>query len=293
MSIARTVARSRPVTLASATALALCLGLAGGDAIAGVTQSTVRGRIADVGEGRINGAFKLTIKDRTNSSREALIVKVKRLDVGDSDELPTYDVWLIDEDGALEADFGDLRLNSRGRGRLRWKSGDGFPDDVDSLRDFSGGTIEIRDDAGDAVADGNIRDFLGLEDDNEPGSHARTRGRDKENLTAADEDSDAKGRMKIRYVNAPGGVRQSILLKVVGLAPGDGPYTAVAIDDEDTETEIGEFDTFTRAGVGGLRIHSADGDDIPGDNVNDLAGQDVEVRAEDGTVVLTGTFPEI
>ena len=56
---------------------------------------------------------------------------------------------------------------------------------------------------------------------------------------------------------------------------------------------IGTIRTFTRLGVGILLLDSRQGTDIPGDSLFDLSGQDVEVRAADGTVVLTGRFPNL
>ena len=282
-------------SFASVVSAALVVGLvaASGSAVAGFIKSRVRGKISDTGDGAVKGKFKMQVKTRGESDKDRLWVKVKKLDVGEGEELPTYDVWLLDGDD-LEADFGDLDLTERGKGVLRWNSrSDDYPRGVDSLIDFAGGTIEIRDADGNAVADGSIPDFIGLEDDNEEGSKARTVGKDKAKLRPTDDGGNASGRMLTRYANNPGGVQQNMKLTVRGLDASAGPYTAVTIDDEDAETELGEFETFSRRGVGGLRLNTRDEDEIPGDNVLDLAGQDVEVRDSEGTVVLTGSFPEI
>ncbi|NUN53793.1 MAG: hypothetical protein HUU06_13555 [Planctomycetaceae bacterium] len=49
----------------------------------------------------------------------------------------------------------------------------------------------------------------------------------------------------------------------------------------------------TRYGVAVLRLSTKRGEEIPGGGVLALAGQDVEVRAADGTVLLTGVFPSL
>ena len=164
---------------------------------------------------------------------------------------------------------------------------------MESITDFSEGTMEIRDADGNAVLAGSIPEFLGLTDDNEPGSHAAARARSRSRLQPDDDASVAAGRIETRYVNRPRAVRELYNVWVVGLDPDAGPYDVVAIDGE-TEIALGEIETSGRIGRGRLHVDTADDDTIPGDgSVLDLSGLDVEVRSDAGDVVLSGSFPTI
>lgn len=210
----------------------------------------------------------------------------------DEENLPVYDVILIDADDN-EADFGALTLRSSGRARLRFHSArDEFPTDVDSLEDFGGGTIEIRDGAT-VVMSEDIPAFVDPDGDNESGSGSGARTKGKSKLSAVAEDGRGKGTIRVRAWNRPNNTGEKIALTVRKLDRADGPYKLFVIDGA-TETELGQFRTYTRLGFGILRIDTRDGDEIgDDDSVFDLSGLDLEVRDAAGDAVLSGKFPTL
>lgn len=257
------------------------------------TKQKVRGKLeATADDSEAKGKFWLFAKTRNDRFRETLTVLAKGLDATEDEngDRPEYNVWLVNADGDFEADFGIGKLNARGKFRFRFSSGNtNYPDDVDELRDFGGGTIEVRD-GDDVVLDGEIPEFVDIDDDNEEGSGSGARAKDKEKLTAVDEDSKARGAVRARAQNKPKGQREQIVVTVKRL--DKGTYTVVVIPEEGDEVELGDIRTFTRLGVGILFLDSRR-DDIPGDGVLSMGGDDVEVRDEDGNAVLTGSFPEL
>ena len=245
--------------------IALTMSLAGGTvALAAVTQAAVRGELADTGEGEIEGRFKIKITERGDRSRQRLIVKARgpRHHRGrGGGALPVYDVWLVDEAGEVEADFGDMRLRDNGHARLRWSTRRAdLPEGVESLRDFGGGTCEIRDADGNVVADGDIPGFLGVGDENTEDSGAVARAAGKSRLEAVAEDSRARGMVGAVYSNLPQDVHQHIVVRVVGLPSDAGPYTVVLLTSElGPELLLGEIETRGRFGWGGLHISTRRG----------------------------------
>lgn len=286
------------LTLRTTLGIALSMSLVGGAvAVAAVTQAAVRGELADTGDGEIEGRFRIHITERGDRSRQRLVVKARGLDAttDEEDALPVYDVWLVNEAGDVEADFGDLRLRASGRARLRWSTARAdLPEGVDSLRDFGGGTCQIRDDEGNVVADGAIPGFLGVGDENADDSGAVARVAGKSRLTALDEDSRARGMVAAVYSNLPSDVHQHLAVRVVGLPADAGPYSVVLLTSElGPELLIGEIETRGRFGHGGLHLSTRRDDEIPGGSVLDLSGRDLEVRDAVGDAVLTGTMPEL
>ncbi len=277
--------------------IALAMSLAGGAvALAAITQAGVRGTLADTGDGEIAGRFRMKIVERGDRSRERMVVKAHGLDAtpGEDDALPVYDLWLVNEAGDVEADFGDMRLHESGRARFRFSSRrHDYPEGVESLREFGGGTMQIRDAEGTVLADGEIPGFLGVGDDNEDGSNAAARAFGRERLTSPDEESRARGFVEARYVNRPDVTHQGIRVAAAGLDPEAGPYTVSTRASESAASVlIGEL-RLGRHGRGGLLLSTRRDDVIPGGSVLDLGGHTVEVTDAEGAVVLTGTFPEL
>jgi hypothetical protein len=282
--------------------ITLAVLLAGGaGAFAAVSQQVVRGKLKPTDDtSEAEGRFRLELKDRrTTRKSEKLLAWGAGLDATADEEgnRPVYDLWLVDED-ENEADFGDVRLRRSGAFKLgaRFPRTD-FPEDVDSLDDFAGGTIELRDEDGNVVLDGDIPDFIDIDDENEPGSHAAARAKDRSRLRppSADEgedESEAKGAMLAAYVNRPRNVREYYVAKVQGLDPDSGPYDVIALDGSD-EIDLGELETAGRRERGKLKVDTKADDEIPGDGLLELSQLDVEVRDAEGNVVLRGTFPRI
>lgn len=276
--------------------IALGALLAGGAALAAVSQQAVRGRLRPTDESsEAAGRFRIDLKDRgTTRQWEKLHVWGMGLDATADDDgnRPVYDVWLVDAD-ANAADFGDVRMRRNGTFQLKAKYPRvDLPDGVDSLDDFGGGTIEVRDADGNAVLDGDIPEFLDVTDTNEPGTHAAARARDRSRLRATDDESPAFGGILAKYVNRPHALREMFFVKLMRLDPDAGPYVVVAIDGSD-EIELGEIETSGNRGVGKLRVDTKDDDEIPGGGLLDLSQLDVEVRDAEGNVALEGSFPRI
>ena len=282
---------SAKIALGATLAALLVAGVAG----AAVTKSAVRGRLAAADDASAaKGKFHLTVKERADAEKGKLKVWAKGLDATADDDghLPEYDLFLLDADGD-ETDFGALTLHANGKARFRLHTSvDDLPEGVESLDEFSAGELEIRDADGNVVLSGDIPAFVGLDDENGAGSGAAARGKDKSRLHAEDADSHARGLMLARYANKPSGIRELIAVRVWHLDPDSGPYDVVVIDGE-TELDVGQIETDGRRERGKLVLDSRE-EDLPGDDsVLDLAGQDVEVRDANGTVVLEGEFPTI
>jgi hypothetical protein len=280
----------------AALALPLALAVAVPLALAG-TQSTqkVGGRLAATDDGGdAKGKFKFKTRVRGETVKEWMDVWAWRLDATKDDEgnLPTYELWLVNEEGDAEASFGKFRLSSWGRARFKFRSWrHDYPDDVDEVRDFSGGTVEVRlDDT--VVLDGNIPDYIGLEDDNEEGSHSRCRAVGKTWLGPVAADGREKARLKTVYANKPAGAVQKIYMLAKRLEKG-GKYTLYAVDKDGNETKIDTFRAVTRYGIGIIDMDTREGTRIPGGSVIDLGGQKAEVRDADEKAVLRGRFPKL
>lgn len=280
-------------TASFALSLALALVV---PAMAAKTVSTqkVGGKLRAVAEnGEETGKFVFETAVKGEKIRESMAVTAEGLDTttDDAGDLPVYDIWLITDDGGTEADFGDMKLRRSGKAKFKFRSRrDDYPAAIDEVRDFTGGKVEIRDADDGVVLRGNIPDYLGLDDDNEEGSHSRVKAAGSRNLSPDDDESRAVGKIGTKYQNKPGGADEQLLLVCKRLETGS--HTLVAIDGENVETEVGTFRAISRAGVGVLRLDSRQGTEIPG-GVLDLGGQKLEVRDGDENVVLKGRFPDL
>ena len=267
-----------------AAALVLSLPLVAG---AGLTLRTVHGRMESVSDaGRGQGGFWMVVGDRTGGGHAERIV------AGASHLEPSteYRVVLLKPNGAGEADFGALRTGMWGAGAFRFDTRfSSLPDGVDTITDYGGGTIELRDGAS-AVLTGDIPDFVALGSGGGPSAAAI--GYDRSTLHAVGQSSTGKGKMFARRVDLSIGGFEELRVFCWRLSPAT-TYTVVATGGGSGDTEIGTFTTLGFVGFGGFRLATARGDTIPGGGVLDLAGRDVEVRDADGTVVLAGTFPTI
>ncbi|MCK6482222.1 MAG: hypothetical protein L6R43_19375 [Planctomycetes bacterium] len=285
----------RAALAAAALAALLSLPLPPAAAASGGTQ-VVRGRLLPTDDGSdATGKFAVAVTTRGERVKEALAVDAWGLDAtkGDGGNLPSYRVFLVSADGETEADFGEAFLSARGRAKLRFSSArQDYPENADPLADFAGGRVEVRLE-GDVVLEGDIPDFLGIDDENGKGSGAAARAWASTRLRHTRDAKDAKGILWCLYASKPRGEVEALDIECLAVGdPGD-EVTAVAIDDEGNETELGAMTVRTRYGVAVLRLSTKRGEEIPGGGVLALAGQDVEVRAADGTVLLTGVFPSL
>ena len=288
-------------TMTKSLGIALAALLAGGVATAAVSQQIVRGKLkATDDSSEAAGNFRIQLTDkRTTRKSEWIHAWGTGLDATADDEgaRPVYDLWLVDTDDN-GTDFGDVRLRRSGAFQFKAKyPRTDLPEGVDSLDDFAGGTIELRDADGNAILDGDIPDFLSIDDENAPGSHAAARAQDKSRLrppaaAEGEDESAAEGGMLARYTNRPRNLREMYVVKVQGLDADAGPYDVVALDGSD-EIALGEIETSGSRGRGKLRVDTKDEDELPGGGLLDLSQLDVEVRDAAGSVVLKGTFPRI
>ena len=275
----------------AAATLASLLVFTASPAEATVIRHGVRGPMDPVAEdGAEDGRFWIGIVEGEGGRGfERLEVHARRLDATEDDngDLPEYHVFLIDADETVTSDVGAMRLSPRGKALLRFDTRRDIPDDFDSLRDFGGGTIEVRL-GDDAVLRGDIPEFIDVDDDTARGAAATVR--DFERLSATAEDGDEEGVIGARYRNAPRGTDEQILVQCIKLDRRQ-EYEVVAIASDSTETRIGTFYAGGPFGIGTLFLSTRNGDEIPGGGVLELSGQDVEVRGSDGTAVLAGRFP--
>ncbi|NUN53792.1 MAG: hypothetical protein HUU06_13550 [Planctomycetaceae bacterium] len=158
----------RAALAAAALAALLSLPLPPAAAASGGTQ-VVRGRLLPTDDGSdATGKFAVAVTTRGERVKEALAVDAWGLDAtkGDGGNLPSYRVFLVSADGETEADFGEAFLSARGRAKLRFSSArQDYPENADPLADFAGGRVEVRLE-GDVVLEGDIPDFLGIDDEN-------------------------------------------------------------------------------------------------------------------------------
>jgi len=241
------------------------------------------------------GRFRMLVQRRERAHREFLHVDAWGLDArrDDAGDLPRYRVFAVTADGSAEADFGEMRLSARGRAVLRWHSArDAFPDGVESLVDFGGGTVEVR--LGDAVVlSGDVPEFLDVTDDNGPGSGAGVRASEISRLHPTEDGGRARGTVQALAVSRPRVEHEAIRVECWNLRarPGD-ELAVVCVDDGGTETRLGTMTVRSRrlrAAV--LKLSTRKGDAIPGGGVLALGGQTVEVRDAGSVVHLTGEFP--
>lgn len=286
----------KTLLLASA-ALAATLALGGSPAEARITTwQAVHGRLVPTNsESEAHGKFEMLVQRRGDHARERLKVQAWGMDVtrdGDGN-LPSYRVFLVVADASFEADFGEAFLSARGRARLGFRSGaSSFPDGVESLAQFAGGKVEIRL-GSDVILAGDVPEFLGLDDDNEPGSGAAAGALGVVRLHATDAGGRAHGVLEALYVNRPRVEVEAIHVECLRLGRRGETFDVVAVDGSGGETTLGSMVARTRLGIGILHLSTRRGDTIPGGGVLALGGQRVEVRDADGVVLLVGRFPTL
>ena len=285
-------------TILAAAALATLATLSLGTAAEArtVTTQVVRGRLLPTDDtSRARGEFRIMAQDRGEAHREFLYADMRGMDTtkdGDG-TLPSYHCWLVNADASAEADFGECYLTARGRAKVRFASArEEFPEGVTTLKDFAGGKIEIRLDAAVVLA-GDIPDFLGLADENGRGSGAAARGFGVRRLHATEDGGRARGFVEALYVNRPRLTVEAIRIECLGLGSAGDVFTAVVIDADGNETELGTMTSRTRYGVAVLTLSTRRGDTIPGDGVLSFGGHRIEIRDAGGTAWLEGRFPTL
>jgi len=271
------------------------LALAGAPAVARtVTTQAVRGRLVAVDEeSDAAGKFRIVVHSRAAGSREALEMDAWGLDAArdDAGDLPSYRAFLVTADGGTEADFGELSLAPSGRARFRFASPRmDFPEGVETLVDFAGGTVEVRRD-GAAVLSGDIPEFVGVDDGSGEGSGATARAAGEARLIPTRDGGRAHGLLQALYVNRPRVQFEGIRVECLGLGSAGDEFTVICIDESRNETEVGSMTSRSRFGVALLELSTRAGDTMPGDGVLALGGQRVEVRDARGTAWLVGRFP--
>ena len=283
--------------LGSAVLAGSFLFLAGGTAEAKtLTKQSVGGRLDPVDDASDDtGRFKMLVKTRGAAVRETLFLDALYLDTTRDGEgnLPDYHVWVVNADSSASADFGEAYLSARGRARLRaksWKGG--FPEEAASLRDFAGGVVELR--LGDTVIlRGDIPEFLGIGDENEPGSHSRVKAIGIKRLRSTPEGEGAKGWIGALKVNRPTLQVEALWVDCLRLGEQGDEFTVVAVAEDGTETTLGTMTSRTRFEYAAMKLSTRRGDTIPGGGVLALGGQSIEVRDADGVAHLVGRFPDL
>ena len=247
-----------------------------------VTRKFVQGRMTPVAQGGVeHGAFRMKIISRGSGAHaERIEATAKRLNVSGAtaQNPPSFHVFLIKSGGSGAADFGAMRVNRRGNAAFIFdtrRASNSLPSGVNTIVDFGGGTIEVRDAGGTAVCAGNIPQFNVIV------------GKGQARLQPVSQSFGGGGLISIDRIDTPAGVKEFLGIDCKRLA-GRTAYTAVAIASDSSETTIGGFTT-KRSGDGGLRLKDSN---IPGGGVMGLAGQTVEIRDANGAV-LTGTFPTL
>jgi hypothetical protein len=280
----------RTMILAAAALASLALGTPAEARL--VTTQVVRGRLLPTDdESRAHGTFRIVVQTRGEAGREFLYADAWGMDT--TKDLPSYHCWLVNADGSLEADFGECYLTARGRAKVRFATArEDLPEGVTTLKEFAGGTVEIR--LADAlVLAGDVPDFLGILDDNGRGSGAAARALGVHRLKATDAGGDAKGFVQALYVNRPSLTVEALRVECLGLRRIGDVFTVVVIDGDGAETELGTMVARTRFGVGVLHLSTRRGDTIPGGGVLALGGFRLEVRDAGGTAWLVGRFPDL
>ncbi len=266
-------------------------------AVAGISQAggkrtTVQGRFTAVAvDGAARGRFSMTSKlFEDGSIAERIDLDCRKLDATKTEsKRPEYHLWLVRADASASADMGKLRINPQGHAWMHFNSRlDAYPEGVDLIADFGGGTAEVR--LGDtAVLTGAIPAF--------DGSGAVGVSHDTNRLEHP-ENGRGRGWIEARTVNRPkGGTAEVLRIQIVGLARSMGPYTAVAISGEGdaaVETNLATLLPHGRYGQDKQVYDTRKGDTMPGGgSVTAFVGQHVEIRDKDGAVVLSSEFPTV
>jgi hypothetical protein len=247
-----------------------------------ISRSMVQGRMAPVAQSGVeHGAFRMKVINRGNGAHaERIEATARRLNVSGAtaQNPPSFHVFLVKSDGSGAADFGAMRVNRRGNAGFIFdtrRASNSLPSGVNTIVDYAGGTIEVRDGGGTAVCAGTIPEFNVVVGDGQS------------RLQAVSSSVTGAGQIDVHRLATPNTTRERLTIACRRLASNTS-YTAVAIAADTTETTIGTFTTNGR-GFGGLRLADSS---IPGGGVMGLAGLTVEIRDASGAV-LTGTFPTI
>ncbi|MBI4601000.1 MAG: hypothetical protein HY721_03480 [Planctomycetes bacterium] len=190
------------------------------------------------------------------------------------DRLPgdaTFTIWIEGADGALAQAFS-VKTESNGSFEVRQSADEAA---------FRGRRVEVRDAEGAIELEGSF-----------PGEPAVSEvGAGTSSLTppAGSLLPGASGRIKAK---AEAG-RHALEVKVRGLAP-NVVYAVCVIDGTGAVEPIGKITT-TGDGNGALEIDTHDGGALPfgASGIGELAGLALQVKAEDGTVLLEGRIPSL
>jgi hypothetical protein len=282
-------ARRHVLTVALAAA---ALAAAPSDASArGWDRYAVRNRLDAVGDAAGKGRFRISV--RTHADERV----VERMEFGargldatrdTGGALPEYRVFLVNADESVAADFGETTLDDDGNARFRFDSRfDAFPDGIGSLSAFLGGKAQLR--LGDTVVlEADVPEAAGIDD--EPGDGQGAFAVRTESFRA--DGSDRKlGQLLVRYATTARGVNEQIRIDMRRLDESAAPYNAFLVDGVNPDVDLGELDPNQRRSHWTRDVDSRKGDDVPGDDVRDLAGQTVEIRDKDANVVATATMP--
>lgn len=282
---------ARRLVLSAVLASALAAAAHSADAARGWERYAVRGTFAAVDDATGNGKFRISVRtsedDRVVQRFE---VNARKLDATKDagGALPEYHVFLVNEDGSVEADFGEMALSEDGAARFRFDSRfDTLPDGIDSLSSFLLGKAQIR--LGDTVVlEADVPDAIGIDDDGGSGQGAFTAR--VEDFVATETERKV-GQLLVRRANRDGGVNEQLRISMRRLDETDAPYTAYLVDGVNADVTIGELDPNQRRSRWTYDLDTRKGDDVPGEDVRDLAGQTVEIRDKDSNVIATATMP--
>jgi hypothetical protein len=265
------------------TVLVLCAMI--GTATAGSASLVkVSGEFVADGDSQATAKFKILTGELADRKHERLHVRARGLEADTE-----YDVLL----GATLDDavsFGVLSVRRGGRATLRWRSKkDGYPDGVETLTAFGGESIYIvADDT--VVLTADIPEFPDLESDVSEGAAAVGFGW---GALACPDDSNcrATANISVAAANTHGGLHEGIMVLAMRLER-NCKYEVVAIDADDSETPLGTMKARSRLGFGYLSIGGRNDSELP-EKLANLAGQRVQIRDQDGNVVLEGICPSL
>lgn len=207
----------------------------------------------------------------------------------------TFHVWLGDGHETLH-DLGamDEHENVRILERTTREGGE-LPFGVESVRDLAERRVEVRNGEGDVVLEGHVP---GIADGTDGGGDGTDGGGDTSHepyvAKAYFHRTDAAGERESRGVLAAT-LRDdgsSLVMEFGRLVPEAGYVVHVGSGDH-----FEAFAEFTTNGEGGARVaaDTAEGDELPfgASDVSELAGLRVEVRDEDGHVILYAEIPSV
>ncbi len=181
-------------------------------------------------------------------------------------------IWIAGADGALAQAFS-TSTESNGSFDVR--------ESVEDPSSFSGRAVEVRNADGAAILAGS---FPRTSASSELGS-----GAGELTPPAGAANTTASGRIKVKASEG----RHSIEVKVRGLQV-HGVYTVCVVNAAGESEAIGKI-TGKGSGNGALKVDTGDGGSLPfgAAGIAELVGLLVNVKAEDGTVVLEGKIPAL